>query len=164
VDLGDLYPHLPRDPALEPLFEVGSVPSLASRERMDLGDLEPVEEPEWPTAPGEVPSLASRERMDLGDLEPSPALEKLPEPPERHLDLSEVSDVGGWVVVDLGESIHSYSSLWRAMASSRRENRYGVVPVGDLPEGHPVSGVILSYREALEAAQKLNSLREVMET
>lgn len=127
----------------------------------DLGDLMP-----GPATggPPEAPSLESRLRLDLGDLEPRTARERAPEAPERHPDLSELSDAGGWVVVDLGEWEAPAHRFRKKAEPSRRENRYGAIPVADLPEDQPVSGMVMSLEEAVDVAAQLNSLRDVMES
>lgn len=164
VDLGDLYPRLPRGLAPEPLPGAGGA---LLPPRVDLGDLEPAAEPEWPPAPGGAPSLASRERLDLGDLEPSPAEDPVPPAPERHASLEELSDSGGWFVEDLGEweEIPRTSPWQKAPAEPvRRKRRYGVRSIAHLPEDKPVPGRVMSYDEALRTAEELDRLRETMES
>jgi len=154
--LEDLFPATRRPPE-EPSGPARLAPLP------DLGDLVSGPAPEGPR---DAPSLESRLRLDLGDLEPRPAREELPELPRRHPDLSELSDAGGWVVVDLGEWEAAARQPWskKKAEPSRREDRYGAIPVGDLPEDQPVSGAVMSLEEALEVARQLNSLRDVMES
>jgi len=165
--LADLFPKLRRRPIEEELDPPPSPPALAPCALVDLGDLEPVREPEWPPAPGGAPSLASRERLDLGDLEPSPAEDPVPPAPERHAVLEDLSDSGGWYVEDLGEwEDVSRTSPWQRAPAERmrRKRRYGVKSIADLPEDRSVPGRVMSYDEALRTADELDRLRETMES
>lgn len=155
----------------EPLHDVSpepsSVPSAFSYVDIDFSDFLKTEPNESQTKSEKSQSIESRMRLDLGDLESVPTKDIIPAAPEKHFDTSDVSDVGGWIVIDLGETETAEKPSWsniRAMPKVRRKKRYGVIPVCDLPDDVPVSGGNLSYEDALEAANDLNSLRDIMES
>lgn len=127
----------------------------------DLGDLTEGQ-PRLPAAP----SLADRLRLDLGDLEPPDAFPEPAAAPGNPPDLSELSDAGGWVVVDRGEwDAGPKPPPWqKGGPPEKRKVRFGTVPVADLPDDVAVSGAVMSYDEALEFARELERAREVMES
>lgn len=147
--------------------EPSSVPSSFSYVDLDLSDLLGTKPNEGQAEGGKSQSIESRMRLDLGDMESIPAEDIIPAAPEKHFDTSEILDVGGWVIVDLGETGSVSNSSWASVGTTpktRRKNRYGVIPVGDLPNDVPVSGGILSYEDALDSANQLNELRDIMES